>query len=158
MNIHVDDSTDIQAAATAFPQHVTSPTHTQGHTLDLVITHDNQTISVHPVDPPLLSDHSFVVDDCDCLSPSMESTSTRQVRKWRALDDDALQCSELVGSRLVVAAPPSDVESAVNAYNTTLRALLDKHAPAEIGRVRTRVSTTRWKLEIGAALPPPANC
>jgi len=27
---------------------------------------------------------------------------------------------------------------------TTLRALLDKRAPAEIKRVRTRVSTTRW--------------
>ena len=67
-NIHVDDSTDIQAAklhdiiaSHSLNQHVTSPTHTQGHTLDLVITHDNQTISVYPVDPPLLSDHSFVV-------------------------------------------------------------------------------------------------
>ena len=72
----------------------------------------------------------------------MASASTRQVRNWRALDVDVfaaeLQCSELV------AAPPSDVESAVNAYNTTLRALLDKHAPAEIKRVRTRATTTRW--------------
>ena len=148
-NIHVDDSTDIQAgklrdiiASHSLHQHVTSPTHTQGHTLDLVITHENQTISVHPVDPPLLSDHSFVVADCDCLSPSVESASTRQVCNWRELDVDAfaaeLQCSELV------AAPPSDVESAVNAYNTTLRALLDKYAPADIKRVRTGVSTARW--------------
>ena len=86
-NIHVDDSTDIQAgklhdiiASHSLHQHVTSPTHTQGHTLDLVITHDNQTISVHSVDPPLLSDHSFVVADCDCLSPSVASASTLQVR------------------------------------------------------------------------------
>ena len=48
-NIHVDDSTDIDAgklhdviASHSLHQHVTSPTHTQGHTLDLVITHDNQ--------------------------------------------------------------------------------------------------------------------
>ena len=62
----------------------------------------------------------------------MESASTRQVRNWRALEVDAfaaeLQCSELV------AAPPSDVESAVNAYNTTLRALFDlltKFSPSQ---------------------------
>ena len=84
-----------------------------------------------------------------CLRPwslqapcKSESQVASQVRNWRALDVDAfaaeLQCLELV------AAPPSDVESAVNAYNTTLRALLDKHAPAEIKRVRTRASTTRW--------------
>ena len=113
-NIHVDDSTDIQAgklhdiiASHSLHQHVTSPTHTQGHTLDLVITHDNQTISVHPVYPPLLS--MFVVADCDCLSPSMESASTRRVRNWRALHVDTfaaeLQCSELV------ATPPSGVGS-----------------------------------------------
>ena len=113
-NIHVDDSTDIQAgklhdiiASHSLHQRVTSPTHTQGHTLDLVITHDNQTISVHPVYPQLLS--MFVVADCDCLSPSMESASTRQVRNWRALHVDTfaaeLQCSELV------ATPPSDVGS-----------------------------------------------
>jgi len=53
-NVHVDDSTDIQAgklhdiiASHILHQHVTSPTHTQGHTLDLVITDGNQTISVH---------------------------------------------------------------------------------------------------------------
>jgi len=54
-NIHVDDSTDIHAgklhdiiASHSLHQHVTSSTHTQGHTLK----HDNQTTSVHPVDPP----------------------------------------------------------------------------------------------------------
>ena len=42
-------------------QHVTSPTHQLGHTLDVVITRTEKTVSVLSVDPPLLSDHAFVV-------------------------------------------------------------------------------------------------
>ena len=34
------------------------------HTLDLPITRDDQSVAVLPVDPPLLSDHAFVVADC----------------------------------------------------------------------------------------------
>ena len=45
-------------------QHVYSPTHVHGHTLDLLITRDDQSVAVLPVDPPLLSDHAFVVADC----------------------------------------------------------------------------------------------
>ena len=41
-------------------QHVYSPTHVHGHTLDLLITRDDQSVAVLPIDPPLLSDHAFV--------------------------------------------------------------------------------------------------
>ena len=59
-------------------QNVKSPTHRHGHTLDLVITRDDQAVKVLPVDPPLLSDHSFVVVDCSRLaSPDAPSTSKR---------------------------------------------------------------------------------
>ena len=108
-NIHVDDLTDIQAgklhdivASHSLNQHVTSPTHTQGHTLDLVITHDNQTISVHPVDPPLLSDHSFVVADCDCLRPWRLQAPVKYATGGRWTSTPLLlaerQCSELVAA------------------------------------------------------------
>jgi len=72
-NIHVDDATDTHASKLShilschsLHQHVYSPTHVHGHTLDLLITRDDQSIAVFPVDPPLLSDHAFVVDDCSC--------------------------------------------------------------------------------------------
>ena len=72
-NIHVDDATDTHASKLSdilschsLHQHVYSPTHVHGHKLDLLITRDDQSIAVLPVDPPLLSDHAFVVDDCSC--------------------------------------------------------------------------------------------
>ena len=149
-NIHVDDSTDIDAgklhdviASHSLHQHVTSPTHTQGHTLDLVITHDNQTINVHPVDPPLLSDHSFVVAGYDCLRP----------RPWR------LQASVKYASGGRWTSMLSLLSFSAQSYtlprHRTLRlqsTLTTRRCErcstnmlhAEIKRVRTRVSTARW--------------
>ena len=148
-NIHVDVANDTHAgklndllSCHSLHQHVTSPTHSQGHTLDLIITRDDQVITVLPVDPPLLSDHSFVVADCDCLPSSVKSVSYRPVRNWRTFDVDAfavdLQDSELIAS------PPVDVESGIDSYNLTLRALLDKHASVELKRVSSRPSSARW--------------
>jgi len=38
----------------------------------------------------------------------------------------------------------TDVESGINCYNSTLRALIDKHAPIMIKRVAARSSSARW--------------
>jgi len=38
--------------------------------IDLLIIHDDQTIILLAIDPPLLPDHSFVVADCDHAPPS----------------------------------------------------------------------------------------
>jgi len=62
-----------------------------------------------PVNPSLLSDHSFVVADCDCVPLSTLSASIRQVRNWRALDVDAL-AADLQRCQLITT-PPTDVES-----------------------------------------------
>ena len=123
-------------------QHVTSPTHGHGHTLDLLITIDEQVITMLPVDPPLLSDHSFVVADCDCTPPSTTSSSCRQVRNWRVLDVDAF-AADLQSSELITT-PAEDIETGVDCYNSTQRALLDKHALVELKRVTTRSSSARW--------------
>ena len=58
-NIHVDDVMDVNARKLAdildshsLVQHVRSPTHSHGHTLDLFITRDDQLIELLPVDLP----------------------------------------------------------------------------------------------------------
>ena len=82
------------------------------HTLDLLITRDDQSVAVLPVDPPLLSDHAFVVADCSCpLLSSTTSTACRQVRNWHELDVDAFD-ADLRQSELFQA-PPLDPETAV---------------------------------------------
>jgi len=147
-NIHVDDVMDISAGKLAdildshsLVQHVRSPTHSHGHTLDLFITRDDQVIELLPVDLPLLSDHSFVVADCDCSAVPAVSPSFRRVRNWRQLDVEEFT-ADLVQTELIVS-PPDDVVSAYECYESTLRALLDKHVPLQSKRVRTRASA-RW--------------
>jgi hypothetical protein len=102
-------------------------------------------ISVHmlPVDPPLLSDHSFLVADVVCpqqLVVDMPSCS-RLTRYWRSLDVEAF-AADLMRSDLAVN-PPDDVTAAFDFYDATLRSLLDKHVPLQPSRVRAR-SSARW--------------
>ena len=98
---------------------------------------------MHPVDLPLLSDHSFIVADVNCPLQADTDTSLghQPIRQWRSFDIDAF-ADDLMRSDLVVD-PPADVSEAFASYNTTLRSLLDKHVPLRPGRVRVR-ATTRW--------------
>ena len=60
------------------------------HTLDLFITRDSQVVNILPIDPPMLSDHSFVVADVNHpCQPSTSESGFRLVRDWRGIDVDA---------------------------------------------------------------------
>ena len=70
-NVHVDDATNVDAGKlfdvlSTPARHLTNSRPRRRHTLDLLITSDDQIVTVLPVNPPLLSDHSFVVADCNC--------------------------------------------------------------------------------------------
>jgi hypothetical protein len=144
-DIHIDDALNPNAGklsdiliSHSLQQGVNSPTHRLGHMLDLFITRDNQYIKLKPVDPPLLSDHVFIVADCYCQTPSSSTPlNFRQVPNWRGIDIDAF-AADLEQSSLVVA-PPDDV-AAFECYITTLLELLNKYAPSKLKRVNTRPS------------------
>ena len=138
-NIHVDDTTDTGASKLrellstyGLLQHVRSATHHHGHTLDLLITRDDQVVNVLPIDPPLLSDHSFVVATVGCAPFARQSTSACQMHNWCEVDVDEM-AADLLRSDLIVS-PPDDLESMIDSYNTTLRALVDKHVPLRTRR------------------------
>jgi len=135
LNVHVDDISSPSTnkfldilATHKLVQHVTSPTHQLGHTLDVVITRTDKTVSILSVDPPLLSDHAFVVAEVECTtSQGNLPTDMHTVRNCRSLDVDML-VSDLCSSNLVQS-PPDDADGAFACYKSTLRSLLDKHAP-----------------------------
>ena len=68
INLHLDSTTDALTekflrllAVYNLRQHVSEPTHQHGHTLDVIITRDEQKIESISVDPQTLSDHSTIV-------------------------------------------------------------------------------------------------
>ena len=120
-NIHVDDATNDDTIKLCdvlsthdLQQHVSSSTHRQGHMLDLFITRSDQLVDMLPIDPPLLSDHSFIIADLDCTPLCRAAVSYRAVRNWRALDVNAFS-DDLRRSELVTALPESNVDAALSA-------------------------------------------
>ena len=95
-------------------QHVNTPTHTYGHTLDLIITREPDTLIQNlPTSDDFLSDHCTVLFELYVPKPS---TTCKQIsyRKYGDIDVQALK---------------NDLDSLVACYNSTLSTLLDKHAP-----------------------------
>ena len=72
-------------------QHVSTPTHCQGHTLDVVITRTEQAVESISVDAPSLSDHSLIVAKLAVRLPHPH-TGERKIRRcWRELDVDCFR-------------------------------------------------------------------
>ena len=75
-------------------QHVTGATHISGHTLDLAITRSNDTfLSGISIFDPVISDHSAVKINLLLQKPQFRK-ETRNYRKLRSIDYDAL-CDDI---------------------------------------------------------------
>ena len=145
LNIHVECQTDKDAVRLAdllasfdMVQHVHSPTHQRGGTLDLVITFSDCKIENIDVDPAgVISDHGLVT----CTIPAQQVVnvySYRVARSWRSVGRpsfrDAVRASP-VGSR-----PPSSSSASelFEIYNSELRRIANRFAPAHTVRSRVR--------------------
>ena len=115
-------------------QHVLTPTHIRGHTLDLLITRseDNLIQAVELV-ADLPSDHSAVISSLrlKAASPVKKQIQSRSLHK---LDIDRFVQS-ISASQLLT---PLDEGSLAMDYNSTLTKILDEHAP-----MKTRTITER---------------
>ena len=108
-------------------QHVNAPTHRAGHTLDLMITREfDSMIHSEPSSDIFYSDHCMVLADLSLHKPAL---TVREVscRKMKAIDRELFR-RNLRASRLC-RDPPESITDLVSCYNTTLSDLLDKHAP-----------------------------
>ena len=108
-------------------QHVTGPTHKDGHTLDLIITRSfDGVVSTKPVVDTYVSDHASILCDIDYCKP-VELCENVSYRKIKSIDIDALR-DQVTASELCTK-DFSDLEELVACYNSTLAGLLDTHAP-----------------------------
>ena len=79
-------------------QHVSSPTHTAGHVLDLVITRQGDRVSDVKVVGSLVSDHRLITFKLDVKRPCLESELV-PCRQWKKLflpDFEADLCASRV--------------------------------------------------------------
>ena len=97
-NLHIDDPTDTYGcqfsdllSSCGLVNHITFPTHLAGHTLDLVITRNNQEMNLRSIKPGyFLSDHCFVCVEIVIARPEVQN-KTPSYRKIKSIDK-ALFC------------------------------------------------------------------
>lgn len=100
LNVHVDDISspstnkflDILATHKLVPYYMSLALHINLVIRLMLSLHAlKKTVSILSVDPPLLSDHAFVVAEVECTtSQGNLPTDMRTVRNWRSLDVDML--------------------------------------------------------------------
>ena len=145
-NIHLDGSSkecsDFMVLLRSFGliQHVRVPTHTAGHTLDLLITKcDNIMKPSVMVFDQCISDH-YTLICCLALGKPIPQPRCITYRSIKRINVDALKND--ISSSFNYSDDP-DIDSCVMTYNSTLRSLMDKHAPLKTRVVPMR-KETKW--------------
>ena len=144
LNFHVND--DNNAEATQFneilstynlTQLVQNPTHESGYTLDLVITRALSNFVRNVTVEQKISDHFAINCQLALKKPGIEKKEVT-FRKLNQIDFDKFNlelCEKFKGFDQLC-----DINDLTASYNSTLREVLDKHAPEQ-----TKVITLRNK-------------
>ena len=152
-NLHVDFSRDVNAlhfcdlmASFHLKQWVTTPTHTSGHILDLIITRNQckliENVMVHD---PLISDHRAISMHLLLHKPQFPTKTIRH-RKLRSIDyadfNDTIMNSSLFDESR------RDLDSLVDSYHRVLKSTLDVYAPERTRQVVLRPCAPWYSSDI----------
>eukprot|EP00914_Ancora_sagittata_P024929 GHVO01049741.1.p1 GENE.GHVO01049741.1~~GHVO01049741.1.p1 ORF type:complete len:428 (+),score=35.21 GHVO01049741.1:104-1387(+) len=153
-NFHVDNSSDMTASSFSnvtssfgLNQHITGPTHKNGHTLDLVFSRENEKI----VSSAKVLDHGFpdhfVVFVTLALQKPLLPKKKITYRKIKSVSDEALKES-VMRSQLVESEryDTLTLDGIITLYNTELRRILDELAPEKECTLTIRPQT-KWYNE-----------
>ena len=131
-------------------QHVPlEPTHEDGGTLDLFLTHEGfksklQTPNIIP--PSTKSDHFLVVVDADLALNQNEKTTFTNYRRFKDIDIEKFK-RDLMSSDLQNFNKDISVDEAINLYDSVLTDIMDKHCPM-IKKKITKKQTPWIDLEL----------
>ena len=152
-NLHVDSSRDVNAlhfcdliASFDLKQWVTTPTHTSGHILDLIITRNQckliENVMVHD---PLISDHCAISMHLLLHKPQFPTKTIRH-RKLRSIDyadfNDTIMNSSLFDESR------RNLDSLVDSYHRVLKSTLDVYAPERTRQVVLRPCAPWYSSDI----------
>ena len=152
-NFHLDDSNNTDATklhnlleSFNLKQHVATPTHSRGHTLDLIITRiEDDLVDGIVVRDPTLSDH-FDVHYILKLSRRRSEQHEIRHRKLRSVDMSAL-CKDLRDS-IVLQENITDLPTLVDKYETELTRVLDIHSPEKKRTITVRPAAAWYNGDI----------
>ena len=134
-NIHVDipncsSSSPFLSLLDAFSlnQHITFPTHSSGHTLDLLITRSNSNLisSIDSIDLSL-SDHHALIFSILAPSPPRTQHITKSLRNFRFINIPSF--SQDILSSPLHSTHPTSLQSYLHIFDSVVSTTLDKHAP-----------------------------
>ena len=159
VNIHLDDPNDVNTIkfngileSFGLIQSVIGPTHSLGRTLDVVITRNDLPKPIINIGlPGEISDHSLLVLQLQLPRPPVNFVNV-STRAWKSFDEHSFR-SELRSSKLCNPEEygGASVDDLQELYDTTLRTLLDKHAPSRSARRRFQPTTPWFDAECAAA-------
>ena len=139
-NFHIDNPSDNLAAefmsitqSLNLTQHVTGPTHNQGHTLDLVFTLGLNINNLH-LGEFFLSDHKYILFNIDFIAeiePTKRPTSSRTLNSSSAERFSSV-FSELSKDMIL----PTDTNDLVTCFNRRCLSALDLVAPLKTKKLR----------------------
>ena len=145
-NIHTDNHTDLHSQQflsllnnANLIQHVNFPTHQAGHTLDLVITSKDSTLSptiTHSLVSP--SDHFPIFTSLVISPPSPPPLTEHFFRCLKSINLNNF-IRDIRTSRLITH-PHTNLSDLVDCYNLTLSNILNKHAPLKSKLLRPKPS------------------
>ena len=147
-NFHMDVPRDASASAfedllesAGLKHYVVGPTHWSGHTLDLIIDRQDDTVlSSFATLSDLPSDHYAVLCSVAFSKPAASKSQYKQ-RHLKDIDLDAFK-ADIIKSPLL-SEHTSDPNKLADLYNSEMRQLLDKHAP-EMSRSITLRPHASW--------------
>ena len=147
-NYHMDSATDSNSvsflnviSSLNLQQHVQFPTHTSGHTLDLVLTRANDNfISNVSSTSYLPSDHVAVICSMNIRKPKPIKVKIR-TRKIQQINIEAFRQDILLSE--LYSFSSDNVNEQVDQFEYSLSSLLDKHAP-EVTRIITSRPESPW--------------
>ncbi|XP_052799130.1 uncharacterized protein LOC128230724 [Mya arenaria] len=155
LNFHLDQPTNSDTKkfnsnldAFGMHQHVAEPTHVAGHTLDVVITRDNNNVisNVEVIDPGLSDSNGRISRDHFAVTFHVEASKPPPIRKavtyrkLRSIDinsfRDDIRKTDLFNARGI----SSNIDNFIEEYSNELTLILDKHAPLTTKTITLRPS------------------
>ena len=132
-NVHTEDALDNDTwtfnkmlDSLCMINHITFPTHKQGHTLNLFIEEENSPLIMKVTRGHLISDHHFIQAHLN-ICKNKPKVRKMTYRKYKQLDKTVFK--EDIQRTLEVEHTTLDLWLLVTRYNSDLKEVLDRHAP-----------------------------